>query len=452
MPRRTIGSCLIAAILAATVVPGARAAARGPSVTVYSSDLGLVREPRVLDLAGARDTVRLTDIPDRLDFSSVRLVPSGEARVTRLAYRFDVENGDRMIEASRGGRVRVQSRGDRVTEGTLLAADGSWLVVRGDDGGVSTLSRTAVEEVRLARPPAALSMRPTLEAVVEGGRRGRTDAELSYLTGGLTWSAEHVLVRRGETGATWSATVQIDNRCGRDFADADLKLVAGEPRRATSPRPMPRAAAMMEMKSAPQAADLEEQTFSEYHLYTLDRPATLRDRETQSLTLIEPRTIKVAPRYLYRNGDPRGVATQLELVNSAAAGPGVPLPAGRVRLYQPDAAGDLQFIGETTIQHTAVAETLTLDVGTAFDLAAERRVMDEKRISDRERQYSVEVRLRNRKTSAVTVRVEESVSGESEVLKNSHPFARKDANTLRFEVPVAPGRQEILSYTVRVRF
>ena len=120
--------------------------------------------------------MNLTDIPDRLDFSSVRLVPAGEARVTRLAYRYDVENGDRMIEAARGSRVRVTSRGDRVTEVTLLTADGSWLVVRADDGGIETLSRSAVEGVRLARPPALLSMRPTIEAVIEGGRRGGTAA------------------------------------------------------------------------------------------------------------------------------------------------------------------------------------------------------------------------------------------------------------------------------------
>src|SRR6185436_2083331 len=117
--------------------------------TVYSQDLGFVREIRALDLAGARDTVRLLEVGERIDFSSVRLVPAAGARVARLAYRFDAASGDGVIERARGSRVRVSSRGDRVAEGTLLAADGSWLVVRGDDGAVITLSRTTVEEVRL---------------------------------------------------------------------------------------------------------------------------------------------------------------------------------------------------------------------------------------------------------------------------------------------------------------
>jgi len=432
--------------------PPVAAAARGPALTVYTSDLGLVREPRTLDLSGPRDTVRLTDLPDRLDFSSARLVPAGDARVTRLAYRYDVENGDRMIEAARGSRVRVTGRGDRVTEGTLLTSDGNWLVVRTDDGGISTLSRTAVEDVRLARPPALLSMKPTLEAVVEGGRRGRGDAELTYLTGGLSWHAEHVVVRKGEGAVTWSAGVTVENTSGRDYVDADLKLVAGEPRRESAGMPMPKLMMSEARAGVAAAPDLSEQTFSEYHLYTLGRPATLRDRESQSLSMIEPHTVKVTPRYLYRGGDPRGVAAQIELVNNAAAGLGVPLPGGRVRIYEPDPSGALQFVGETRIGHTPEGEKVTLEMGSAFDLAAERRQTDQLRISDREREYSVEVKLRNRKAGAVTIRVEEPIGSEFEVTKNSHPFVKKDANTLQFDVPVAAGKESVLTYTVRVRY
>ncbi len=441
----------VAALAAASNAAPVAAAARGPALTVYTSDLGLVREPRSLDLSGPRDTVRLTDLPDRLDFSSVRLVPAGDARVTRLAYRNDVENGDRLIEAARGSRVRVTGRGDRVTEGTLLTSDGSWLVVRTDDGGISTLARSAIEDVRLARPPALLSMRPTLEAVIEGGRRGRGDAELTYMTGGLSWHAEHVVVRQGEGSVTWSAGVTVENTSGRDYVDADLKLVAGEPRRESPGMPMPKMA-MMEVSRAAVTSDLSEQTFSESHLYTLGRPATLRDRESQSLTMIEPHTVKVTPRYLYRGGDPRGVAAQIELVNTAAAGLGVPLPGGRVRLYEPDPSGALQFVGEARIGHTPEGEKVTLEMGSAFDLAAERRQTDQRRISDREREYSVEVKLRNRKAGAVTIRVEEPVGTEFEVTKNSHPFVKKDANTLQFDVPVAPGKETVLTYTMRVRY
>jgi hypothetical protein len=444
---------LSGAALALLVAVGSdRSAAAGPAVTVYTRDLAFVRETRALEMGGARDTVRIPDVPARLDFTSVRLAPSGSAKVTRLAYRFDVSSGDQMIESARGRRVRVTSRGDRQVEGVLVMADGTWLVIRSDDGSVSTLSRTAVEEVRLAQPPATLSLKPTLEAVIEGGRRGRVDAELSYLTGGLSWSAEHTVVRRGETAATWSTSVTVENTSGRDYADADLKLVAGEPNRAGSaPGPVPMRAATMLMAEA-KSADLSEETFSEYHLYTLHHPATLRDRESQSLTMIEPRAVTVTPRYLYRGGDPRGVMSQIEVKNEEKLGLGVPLPAGRVRFYEHDPAGALQFIGEASIGHTPEGEKATLDVGRAFDLAAERREVSNRSISDREREYSVEIKLRNRKTTAVSIVVQENAGGDLELIQKSHDWTRKDASTLEVTVPVPAGKEVVLTYTARVRY
>ncbi len=443
--------CVTLSVLLALFLLPARPAPAGPALTVYSHDLGLVRERRALDLQGARDTLRLPEIFDRLDFSSVRLVPAGGARVTRLAYRFDVATGDELIDRARGNRVRVASRGDRVTEGTLIAADGNWLVIQTSDGGVSTVSRSAVEELRLAKPLGDMSLRPTLEAVVEGGKKGRVEAELSYLTGGLSWSAEHTLVRSGEATARWSAAVTVDNATGLEFRDASLKLVAGDLRRQAPASPMPRAMDMRMGVAAMEKADLSEESFADYHLYTLDRPATLRNRESQTLTMLDPRAVKVTPRYLYRGGA-NGVATQLLLENSAAAGLGVALPGGRVRVYESDPAGALQLTGEARIGHTAEGEKITLEVGTAFDLAAERREVYNKRITDHEREYQVEIKLRDRKKSDVSIVVEEALGGDNEVLKSSHPYVRKDANTIQFTLPVPAGKETVLSYTVRLRY
>jgi len=443
----------LAVSLGLVVASAASAATRAPAVTVYTRDLGLVRETVNLEPA-AGDTVRISDMPERLDFSSVRLVPAA-GKVTRLAWRYDTESGDRVIEAARGSRVSVRSRGDRATEGVLVTSDPLWLVVRTDDGSLSTLSRQAVEEVRLVKPPAMLSVRPTLEAVIEGAGGKKGSGEIAYLTGGLSWSAEHMVIRRGEKSAEWSASVTVDNTSGRDYVGADLKLVAGEPRRVTPPEPVPMyrggvtKQAISAMESAP---DLSEQSFSEYHLYTLDRPATLRDREQQSLTMIAPKTVQMTPRYLYRGGDPRGVTAQLEMVNDAKSGVGVPLPAGRVRIYEADASGALQLTGESPIKHTPEGETVTLDVGSVFDIAAERKQIDDKRISDREREYTVEISLRNRKKAAVSVRVDDPASGDVQVLKSTHESTRFDANTLRFEVPVPAEKSVTLRYTARVRY
>jgi hypothetical protein len=441
---------LLAAALAALPV----AALAGPSLTLYTSDLGLVKETRSADFRGGRDTLRLEGVSSRLDASSLRLVPSS-GRLTRLAYRFDVATGEGLLERAIGARVRVVSKNERVTEGTLLSAEGGWLVVRGDDGALSTLSREAMQEVRLARPDAGLSLRPAIEAVVEGGKKGGGSAELHYLTGGLSWSAEHMLVRTGETSAQWSAVVRVENTTGRAYEGARVKLIAGDLSR-TSPS-MPRLEyAMMKVQSmaadgAPGEAP-SEQSFADYHLYTLPGTVTLRDRESQTLVLIDPRAVVVKPRYLYRSGGASGVQAQLELVNSAKDGVGAPVPAGRVRCYAPDADGDLQLTGETTVKHTAVDEKLTLELGYAFDLAAERKQMTDRRVSDREREYSIEIKLRNRKNVDAVILVEEPTGGDVEVLKSSLPASRADANLLRFTVPVSAGKEVVLTYTARQRW
>jgi hypothetical protein len=443
-----------AALAAACSMMVAGAAHATPAVTLYTRDLGFVRETRTLDRSSARDTVRLEDVPQALDFGSVRLaLADATAKVTRLAYRWDVASGDGLVEKAVGRRVSVTSRGERVTEGTLVAADGAWLVVRGTDGALQSVARGAVETLRLPDPPSGLVLRPAIEAVLEGGRRGRVEAELSYLTGGMSWSAEHVVVRKGEGAATWSTTVLIQNATGRSFEDATVKLVAGEPRRAGGPVPLPRGGMVMEMAAKADAAPVMVETpFAEYHLYALAGPATIRHGEQQSLVMHEPRDAKVTPRYLFRAGDPRGVAVQLEIVNERASGLGVPVPSGRVRFYEADPSGALQFTGETQVAHVAEGEKMTLDVGTAFDLVAERRELVNRRIADREREVGVEVKLRNRKSTAVTIVLEEPVGGNAEILKSSHPFERKDANTLRAEIPVPAGKEVVVGYTARVRY
>ena len=425
------------------------------AVTVYSRDLGFVLEQRTVEVDRDRDTV-FVPVPERVDFSSVRLIPEG-AELLRLSFRPEVAAGEATLERARGAQVRVVLRGDRVVEGSLVSYDGAWVVVRGGDGSAHLLSRGSIDDLQLLKGMAVrASTGANLEAVITG-RRGAVPAQLAYLTGGLSWNAEHVLVRRGETGGTWSSHVTIENLTGRDFTDANVKLVAGDVNRDNPmPPPMPyMARATMMAQDAGMGAEkaqMNEASFADYHLYTLDETATLRDRETVRLGMLDTRDVKLRSRYLYRGGDPRGVRAQIRLVNDKSAGLGVPLPAGRVRIYEPDATGALQFVGESRIGHTAEAETLTVETGSAFDLVAERRETYTKKISNNEREYGVEISLRNRKKTDVEIVVEEPAGGDVEITSRSHPFTRADSNTLRFTVAVPAGKETIVKYVARQRW
>lgn len=428
-------------------------AAADVAVTVYPNDLGFVRETRTLSRGARGDTVAIDGLPDRLDFASLRVIPAGGARVTRLARRDEVQHDDALARAV-GRSVRVILRGDRAIEGTLARADGAWIVVREAGGAVQALARGSVDAVAIAEPgdwPAAETRpAPAVHAVLAGGR-GDVDAELTYLTGGLSWEAEHRLVRTDEGKGTWASTAIVRNASGRDYADAALTLVAGDPNRvAKAPVPMRRAVAM-EMAAAPMA-DLAEQSFSEYHMYSLDRPATLADGEEQQLSMLVGRDVTFTPRYRYRGGDPAGVRLELELANVRGAGLGAPVPGGRVRIYERDAAGVARFAGEANVAHAAEGETLRVAVGAVFDVAAERRELDRRRIADREREATVAITLRNRKKRAVTVEVDEPASGEVTVVKSSHPAERPDAGTIRFSVAVKPGESVTVQYTARTRY
>ena len=447
MTFRTIPPLAVLALAAC----GTTAALAAPAVTIYSGDLALIREDRAFDLAGSRDTLRLTGLPAGVDVTSIRFTPAGGARVTGLAWNADVAGGERALELAVGRRVRIGQEKERWLEGTLVAASGGWLLLRAGDGRLHSIARDAAHEVVYEDPLALPGAEPVLEVALDGARAGAGRAELSYLTGGLGWSAEHRLIRGAPGRGEWSASVSVANGTHVTFADASLRLVAGNPARAGgAPPPRPLMKMAMETATAAPQADFVEEAFSEYHLYTLPRPATLAGRQTRQLTMVEPKDVKLTPRYVTRNG---GLVTaQLELVNSKAAGPGVPLPAGRVRIFETDASGALLFTGESHIGHTPVDEELTLDVGQAFDLVSERRELAQRRISDREREHDVEVKLRNRKDESVTIRVEENVHGDHEILKRSHPFEVKDANTIRFEVQVPAGKEVTVTYTARVRY
>src|SRR5262245_11909602 len=206
-------------------------------MTIYSRDLAYVHENRTLDFGAGRASAVLTGIPDRIDVSSVQLVPAGQARVRRLAYAYDLAGGDRILERAKGGQVRVSLRDNRVVEGTLMGSDAGALMIRTDDGGLETVSRAAVDQIRVPKPPADLSYEPALEVALDGASGGRVAAELSYLTGGLSWSAEHTLLRTGEKAGQWSSAVTVENTSGRAYDVPRLGLVAGDPRRGGSPTP-----------------------------------------------------------------------------------------------------------------------------------------------------------------------------------------------------------------------
>lgn len=452
----------VAAALARTLLAGGALLVAAPAgaevtLTVYNEDLALVRETRALDLSSGVDTVEVTDVPALIDPTSVHLSSvSGPDRVTVLEQNFvyDLVSGDRLLEKYLDRNVQVLTKQGGNFKGTLKSFDGGALVVaEPDTSRVTIVSRPEVESVLLAGEDVSLVTRPTLVWLLRNGGGAKQEVALEYLTRGVSWHAEYAgVLDEEEANLDLAAWVSLDNRSGKTYEDAGLRVVAGQIHRAEEKVPIP-IGMRRDMAMAEGAPQFEAREFFEYKLYALERKTTVRDRETKQLSLFPNARTKIDKRFTYdARRDDKRCQVSLLFKNRKEAGLGMALPAGIIRLYKDDGDGGVGLLGEDRIAHTPKDEEIEVVVGKAFDIVAERVQLEGRQISDRVREDTVEIKLRNHKSQAVEVLVREAAWGDWEVLKSTFPAKRKDAQTIEFTVPVGADEEVVLSYTVRIRW
>jgi len=452
-------------------------------VTVYNQGFGLVKETRTMTLKAGRQTVAVEDVAAMIEPTSVSIVSKsapGSFEVLEQNYQYDLISPEAILNKSVGQRVRFirTLAGQRdVLEGILISAPTAivgtpeggnirtynGMVIRTDDGRI-VLNPTGEIEVR--EVPAGLISKPTLLWDLETKRAGENTVELSYLTRGITWSSDYVLTLDGAGKAAIQGWVTIDNQSGATFENAKLKLLAGDVNRVPEFRIMKRE--MMDAVAARAApGGFQEESLFEYHLYTLQRPATVRNRETKQISLLEAPQIPVQKRlildamqmfgrYVPSEGE-IGTGTinpqvRIEFNNDQASGLGMPLPKGRVRVYQRDQSGSVQMLGEDSIDHTPKNERVSLVVGRSFDVVANRRRTEFRRINDRTVSETFEIELRNRKEVPETVYVLERRYGDWRVTAKSQEFTKPSAEALQFAVTLKPNEVKKVTYTVETRW
>jgi hypothetical protein len=425
--------------------PFSPVAAREIKLTVYNQDLALIRDTRSFDLTDGRNEVRVTDVAGRLDPTSVLLSGRG-LRVAEQNFEYDLAGTERILERYLDQPLTVVMEGGNAHSGRLVSVEPASLVLITNDATVS-LSREQVERIEFPELPGGLTTRPTLVWTLfsEGG--GKRDATLSYLTGGMQWHAEYVaLVNEADNALELSAWVSLENSSGATYEDAMLQLVAGDIHRAV--RESPEAMAMDGVRMSMKAPAFQEESFFEYHLYTLDEPVTVKDRQTKQVTLFPTAAVgTVEKTYRYRGGE-RPIVL-LSFVNAKKNGIGMALPRGKVRVYKADSRGGAQLVGEDTIDHTPRDEEVEMTLGQVFDVAVERKVLDMRQLGPRVSEQEIEVEIRNHKDTAITVIVEERVWGDWEILEATHEWKKESAYEVRFTVPVAADGTSTLRFKVR---
>jgi len=441
------------------------------AITVYNSDIALVRDVRQLQLARGTGTLRFMDIAATVNPATVHfrsLTEPSRVSVLEQNYEYDLLEPDKLLRKYVDRDVTLvrtrQDGGSTVQEevtARLLSYNTAPVWRIGDE----IVTGMHADHIRFPELPETLFSRPTLIWTVENGGAGRHRVEASYLAGKLAWSADYVLtVARTDRSADLDGWVTLTNNSGTAFRNATLQLVAGDLNRVRQVLGKMVASEMMDA-ARPAAAPMTQESFSDYHLYSLGRKTTINNSQTKQVSMLDGTGVPVQKRYVvegqefyYHNGRHPGapikdvVQVFYQFKNEEKSGLGMPMPAGTVRVYQEDSKGAVQFVGEDRIGHTPKDEVLNLKIGNAFDVVAERNQVDFEKIASNVYEVEYEITLRNHKAVPITVEVNEPIGGTWRMIRSSHEHTKTAAWAARFDVPVAVDGEAVLKYRVRVTY
>ena len=441
------------------------------AVTVYNSNVALVRDVRRVRLPEGAIDLRYMDIAAQVNPATVHIVSltaPKELNVLEQDYEYDLLSPQKLLQKYVGKEltlVRVVTENNSTREvpvKAVLLADNEgpvWKV------GNEIITGMGADRYIFPDLPDNLYSKPTLVWLLDNRHAGEQTVEASYLTNQVNWNADYVLtVHSDQKFADLNGWVTVVNQSGTSFRNAQLQLVAGELNRVTpTHNRMEFAMAAKAMPAAP--PQFEQEAISEYHLYTLQRPTNIQENETKQISLLAAAGAMVekvfevdGQSYYYQNAQSPGQPTKepvkvfVKFKNGQENSLGVPLPAGTVRVYQGDSKGRVQFIGEDRIDHTPKDETVSLHIGDAFDVVAERKQTDFQRLGPHIVELEYQISIRNHKPDPITVLVNEPIGGDWSVLNSTFKFEKTAAFAARFTVPVAADSEALLKYRVRVHW
>ncbi len=436
------------------------------AVTVYNNDRALVRDRRKIKLAPGELTLKFMDVAEKIQPETVSLVSlndAGNLHILEQNYEYDLMSPEKLLEKYVGKEVTLVNKDSKlnfleqkakllsVNNGPVYEVEGQ--IYLGHPG-----------QVVLPELPQELIAKPTLLWLLDNKGTDH-EVEATYLTSGMSWKADYVLtMNKEETKMNIEGWVTLNNQSGAAYNNAQLKLVAGEVN-IVQPQAMDMAAGGMAkaMRMPMAAPPMQEESFAEYHLYTLPRRTTIKENQSKQVSLLSGTDIGVKKVYEFR-GDVAYYNSKIEPIkdqnvdvfltfeNKEKNQLGMPLPAGVMRIYQKDKSDMYQFSGEDRIKHTAKDETVRLRMGKAFDVVADRIQTDFKVLGPTSHESAFKITVRNHKEVPITVDVVEPMPGMWNIVEKSADFVKKDAATAVFSLPMKAGETVELSYRVRVQY
>ncbi len=445
------------------------------AVTIYNSNLALVKDQRKIKLKSGLNSLALRDVSAQIrpETALLRsLSEPGSISVLEQNFDFDLLTPQKLLEKYVGKNVSIirmnPATGAETTEqATVLAANNGIVLRIGNRIETGLPGRIVYDDV-----PANLRDRPTLVTRLNNGDGGEQTVELSYLTGGLGWKADYVAeLSAKDDSVDLSGWVTLTNTSGASYRNAKLQLVAGDVNRVqefNSGLLMARKAEMRMVAAAP-AADMAEQSLMEYHLYTLGHPTTIAENQTKQVALLSASNVPAHKElvlygrdyYYYSSygdlGQKMKVDVFVEFENKETAHLGMPLPKGIIRVYKKDKEGNAQFVGEDNIDHTPKNEKVRLKLGESFDVTADKKQTDFKMLPNPAKgghlvEAAFEIVLKNAKKEVTTVTVLEPIPGDWKIESESHRSAKPTAHTASWKIEIPAEGKTTLSYRVQVKY
>ncbi len=439
------------------------------AVTIYNVNLGLVKDLRSINLSKGMGELKFMDVASQIIPTSVHiksLINPESLQILEQNYEYDLLNPQKLMDKYVGKEVKLYNKNpyterEEIVTATLLSNNGGPIFRIGNEITFGHPGRVMFPGV-----PENLISKPTLVWLLENSLKEQQKVEASYLTNGINWRADYVVTLNDkDTKADLSGWVTIDNKSGATYNDAKIKLVAGDVNRVREePEYRDRMLRMAKAEAMPAAPQFKEEEFFEYHIYTLQRPSTIKENQTKQISLVTADSIPVRKELLYRGAayyyynrygeamTNQKVGVFIEIENKKDHNLGIPLPKGTVRVYKQDSEGSLQFVGEDSIDHTPKDEKVRIKLGEAFDVVGSRKQTDWKKIASDTYEAAFEISLRNHKKEDVMVKVIEPIPGDWTMLSSSHAYKKSEAFTAEFILPVSKDKETKLTYRVRMRF
>ncbi|WP_182417560.1 DUF4139 domain-containing protein [Bartonella sp. HY038] len=442
------------------------------AVTIYNENLALVREVRDLDLQKGVNHFALRDVSGMIKPETAIMTTKDNAKlyVIEQNFNFDLLTPEALTEKYVGKEVTIVSRnqdGSENSEKATILSNNSGLVLKYSDRIEIGLPKDA--RIKFDALPQNLRDRPTLVTDIMSDEEGAKEVNIAYLSGGFSWKADYVAeLNKDENRISLKGWVTLQNNSGTSFKDAKLQLVAGEINRARGyVRAEIRGGDDVQARSSPFKEEMAEESFLDYHLYSLPQPTTLNNNQIKQVALMGADNVPVEKRYIAAatsssfstyNSDEEGqaltVGVYFNFVNDKESNLGVPLPEGVLRAYKPDSKGNVLFIGEDSIAHTADKETVRVKFGNAFDVKVYGKTLEHKKVglslnSNPIYEITNELTVKNAKDEPVVVEIPANFYSNWEVLQENIPHEKRSAYSAVWRVKVDPKSSSVLTYKVR---